>query len=394
MLELLRPNHAYPLYIHVPFCRKKCSYCAFYSIRQNATNQDQYQQVLMQEVSDVVSVLAHPFDTVYIGGGDPGLLDVAYLIELLDVITTHGKPVECTIEINPTSLTDEHERLIEAGVNRFSIGIQSMHETTLRTLGRQAAVSDNHRAFALINSWKRAHAIECNGDLMTCIPGQQISDAIQDIDTLVDMLHPDHISLYNLTIEEGTELSRQIADQTLPLSSEDQQYDILNACWEHLHARGYEHYEISNFSQNRTHRSRHNEHYWRLDDYIGLGPAAAGTLTTDDGNVIRTACTPSVTSYQRVWKAYHYETLTTSEVMLELILVGLRTADGIDLASWKSRFSQDFTKICHHTIERCMQQSPPLMMCDAHRCALTEVGFMMLDSIVALCAEELEASAP
>jgi oxygen-independent coproporphyrinogen-3 oxidase len=348
----------------------------------------------LQEVEELVSVLTKPFDTVYIGGGDPGLLDIKYLIALLGHITTHGNPVECTIEINPTSLREEHERLLDSGVNRFSIGLQSMQDPSLRTLGRQATVSDNLRALHFINRWKQQYPIQFNGDLMTCIPGQQIADALEDIDTFVDIADPDHISLYNLTIEEGTELARQVADHRLPLPSEDQQYEMLSACWDHLSDRGYHHYEISNFAKSGDQRSFHNQHYWHLDDYIGLGPSAAGTLTTQTGAVIRTSCTPSVTSYQKAWTSYQYETLCTSDVMVELILVVLRTADGIDLASWKRRFSHDFTQLCAHTIEQCIQQDPPLMTCDLQRCALTEAGFMMLDSIIFRCADELQSCAP
>ncbi len=395
MLTYIDPHTPYSLYIHVPFCRKKCSYCAFYSVpEQNCpVNQSEnYMGVLLQELQEVVSILRRPFETIYIGGGDPGILQIEDLSRILSLSHTHGSPNECTMEINPNSLSQKHEVLFEKGLNRISMGIQSMQERHLAALGRLATPEENIHALSILNQWKNENGIGINVDLMTCIPGQSISDALLDIDTVIQELSPDHISLYNLTIEEGTPLAYSLEHGTLHVPHEDEQYEMLHACWNHLETYGFEHYEISNFSRSRKTRSKHNERYWNLQNYIGLGPSAAGTMFVDSLHALRTHGVPNLDIYakSKPFEAYEYEKLGEKELIEESLLVGLRTSDGILVSDWNKRFGKSFMNLFSETLNRLQTHNAELMRIDSNHVALTQEGFMLLDSLVLSFIQELE----
>ena len=386
MVSYLQVDQDYSLYIHIPFCTTKCSYCAFYSeeIRRTTTAIDSFAAVLTEELRTVVAHLEKPFSTVFIGGGNPGLLSIEQLISLLRIVKTHGKPHEITIEMNPESLSLDHSLLCEEGVDRFSIGIQSLQEKHLNTLGRNSTVAVQKRAFSIINELKKSYDFRLNADLMTCIPGQSIADAISDIDTLIDTIDVDHISLYNLTIEEGTPLAKSIGNNTLHVMNEDEQSEMLQSCWDRLALHGFDHYEISNFSRGKVNRCLHNERYWKLDQYIGLGPSAAGTIITEHGNAVRSTGVADVHTYSNSgpFSSYRFEMLHQSDLMVELLLVGLRTSDGIDIVAWNKRFSTDFDALFAQAIKRFAELSLPLIQRNTSHFALTEAGFMILDAIV------------
>ena len=399
MLTHLDPSGSYALYLHIPFCRRRCSYCAFYAEPCNSASRakiQEYHAILLRELTDVTRTLQNPFETIYIGGGNPGLLTIDEIRTLLCQAHVHTDAVECTMEINPGSLTASHEQLFDVGLNRLSIGIQSMHERHLRTLGREATVAVNRKALALVRDMKKRNQFRLNLDLMTCIPGQSIADAIRDIDIILEEAEPDHLSVYNLTVEEGTSLARAVDAQTIHIIDEDSQYEMLSACWNHLKTCGFSQYEIANFSISHDHRSQHNQRYWSLKDYIGLGASAAGTLSTPDGRAIRTTSVASVDTYLRQppWQSYSYELLTKHDLMLELILVGLRTHDGIDTQAFRDCFGVEFSHVFSKTIEKLSAQRPPLLRYQRGAYALTEQAFMLLDTLVLSFAEELDDTAP
>lgn len=394
MLEIISPENDYSLYIHVPFCTTKCSYCAFYSevSQKTGDNSTLYGEKLIAELRAVVDRLGTPFTSVHIGGGNPGLLSIEQLTTILDVVSQFGPSAEITIEMNPETLSLEHGILFEHGLNRLSIGIQSMQARHLATLGRNTSVDMNRKAAHVITSFRKDHRFRLNCDLMTCIPGQSIPDALTDIDDVLSIFQPDHISLYNLTIEEGTPLARNVGAGRLQVMDKDGQAQMLQSCWNHLHANGFEHYEISNFSVDRAHRSHHNERYWRLEDYIGLGAGAAGTVSMYDGTAIRTTGIANLHRYidQPSFSTYDFEPLSKHELMIELLLVGLRTADGIDRHRWHHWFSADFPEGMIRMVEDIEQRIGGLFILDEHHLALTEKGFMVLDSLVYQLSETLE----
>ena len=396
MLELLQPEYAYALYLHTPFCRNKCAYCAFYSVASDTklpTLQRQFINKLTEELTLVTEVLQKPFSTIYIGGGDPGLLSLDQLANVLELAHRRGMPEECTMEINPGSLSEAHEELFSLGLSRLSIGIQSMNPQHLRTLGRGATVEENLEAFRLLGEFRKRHRFRLNIDLMTCIPGQSIADARRDIDTVISAISPDHISLYNLTVEEGTPLAHSVDHGSLKVLGEDAQSHMLLACWGHLSRAGFSQYEISNFSLSRTTRSHHNEQYWTLHDYIGLGPSAAGTLSQPSGSVTRTTGAPHIHRYiqELAFSIYDQELLEKKERMIEALLVGLRTTDGIDLTDWNHRFETPFARLFPETLQMLESMKPEVVASSGSRSfSLNTQGLMVLDTIVLTFACELD----
>jgi oxygen-independent coproporphyrinogen-3 oxidase len=394
MLNHINPHDIYSLYIHIPFCTSKCSYCAFYSevISNVVEERKTFGQKIMQELRFIVGNLETPFSTAYIGGGNPGLLPIEDLQGLLDLIGTHGPTGETSIEMNPESLRIEHETLFDHGLDRLSIGIQSMNERHVKTLGRNANISINMRAASIIREFRKSKSFGLNCDLMTCIPGQTIEDAISDIDVVIALFNPNHISLYNLTVEEGTPLADRVDNGTLQVMDEDGQAEMLQACWDHLKSRGFEHYEISNFSRDKAGRSHHNERYWRLENYIGIGPSAAGTLFKSDSQALRTNGVNNLHAYvdKAPFTTYTYEILDERQLMLETLLVALRTREGIDKRVWNRRFSYDFQMLFRDRVSYLSTIDPYLFSDTEVRFSLTEKGFMVLDAIIIHMSEALE----
>lgn len=396
MVEHLRADHAYALYIHIPFCRRKCAYCAFYSVSSDSNTeslQKAFVERLIEELHLVTDTVRRPFSTIYLGGGDPGMLSLQQVARILQVTQRHGLADECTMEINPGSIRKEHEQLFDLGLNRLSIGVQSLSEHHLQTLGRTTSVEENLEAFDLIKQFRRKRRFRLNIDLMTCIPGQRIDDAIEDIDTVLSEVMPDHISLYNLTIEEGTELAKSVDRGALPVFSEEAQFEMLKACWDHLERSGFHQYEVSNFSLSRESRSHHNEQYWQLNDYIGLGPSAAGTLTRVDGKVVRTTGDSHLRRYihQKSFSIYTNEVVDKSDLILEFLLVGLRTSDGISYASWDSRIGIPFQELFPHTLQTLSSMEPAVVaVSNPNAFSLNAQGLMLLDAIILTFASELD----
>lgn len=345
----------------------------------------------MQELSLVAERRKQPFSTVFFGGGNPGVLSVGQMRSLLRMIGSTGKSGETTMEINPESLTEAHGSLVQDGLTRISIGIQSLSRQHLDILGRNVSREGNLRALGIARRLREQTGIQVNCDLMTCIPGQTVADALADIDELVDNIDADHISLYNLTVEEGTRLARQVGDGELAIPDEDAQEQILRSCWDHLREMGYEQYEISNFSKSKQTRCRHNERYWRLENYIGLGPAAAGTVATPGGEVRMTGA-DDLHAYLRssAFGIYDMEELPMTTVMEELLLVGLRTACGIDKTGWRNRFGIGFDSMFAPAVRTLLHGGRELVCDEEDRLHLSAQGLMVCDAIIMRLAQEIK----
>ncbi len=251
------------LYIHIPFCRKKCNYCDFYSIGGACGVPAEYIQAVKREIT-----LYQPFTaaTVYFGGGTPSLLTPGQVGDILSVIDIQPG-AEITLEANPDTLTYENlAGYRAAGVNRLSIGVQTVYNSSLETLGR---IHDADKA-ALAFKWARQAGFEnISGDLMIGLDNYSFDEMYATIDFLKNR-GATHISAYMLKIEEGTPF---YYNRPKNLADEDRLADYYLAACEKLAARGYQQYEISNFCLPGFH-SRHNTIYWRLEDYLGIGPGA------------------------------------------------------------------------------------------------------------------------
>jgi oxygen-independent coproporphyrinogen-3 oxidase len=253
------------LYIHIPFCDKKCPYCDFYSLGGSSNLFDDYAQALLRAVEKAP---ASRVDTVYFGGGTPSIWGTERLCAVLDAVSKRFdvlEHAEITLEGNPGSLNEPMlQRLREKGFNRISIGIQSTFDDTLRVLGRRHSAKE---AIESVHNAHRAGFRHISADLMLAVPGQTIEQAKADIDRLAS-LPVDHLSVYLLKHEQGTDFFAQKP------ASDDLTADIYLAAVERCEKHGLQQYEISNFALSPAAQSRHNKKYWLCQPTLGIGPSA------------------------------------------------------------------------------------------------------------------------
>ena len=355
------------LYIHVPFCRRKCDYCAFYSVTPSSCMSDaadRYMNVLLSEVKALSDDWGKPFHTVFIGGGNPGMLGYERLRAILEEAARNGIPEECTVELNPESITEEIMSL-RPYLTRVSVGIQSMDDEILRHLGRNARSADNERALSILSS----SPFDFNADIMTAVPGFSAEHTLDDI-RRVASFNPGHISLYCLTFEEGTPLS----EREVPIGDEAERETLLS-CWSLLSELGYRHYEVSNFAKEGK-ECLHNKVYWNLGQYIGFGPSAESSIGY--GTVVSMREPETVEEYISRPELTCFD-LSSAEIEEEVLLTSLRTACGIGKGEYRKRFGHSFDDVYGERIGRL---DPSFYVNSSERFSLTEEGFLMLDRII------------
>lgn len=341
---------------------------------------EKYMQRLEAELEAVVSSSNSAFSTIFVGGGNPGCLTFTQLQSMLSLAHTKGKPNECTIEMNPETFNRSLFPLFEESlVTRVSMGIQSMDDGVLATLGRNARRADNLRSIALAQEAHDQYGVELSFDLMLCLPGQTLEMAISDVDEIMSLASPSHISLYCLTVEEGTDLSEKVSSGLLPVLDEDGQEAFLWGVWNHLKGFGFRHYEVSNFSRDDQ-NCKHNLTYWNLDSYLGLGCSAVSALR--EGPRLQHVTqnqTLFIYAHDDPFTGYSEETLTLSEHMEEFLMMALRTDIGIDKEVFAKRFSRSFDKNFSSVIETLDSR---WYVSTEQSFSLTENGFMVLDEVV------------
>ncbi len=367
MMEGLDRSHPLSLYIHVPFCTRKCDYCAFYSEPLASCPQDsisRYLDILLKEIHALNEDWKKPYRTIFIGGGNPGILGYGNIRRIVEAASEHGRPEEATAELNPENVTEDIESL-SGCLTRISVGIQSLDETTLRTLGRNASRLSSIRALSILSG----SSFRWNADIITAVPGESIDDALRDIDGIASF-SPGHISYYCLSFEEGTPL----IGREKPVG-EEMEREFLRAGWKRLRELGYEHYEVSNFAKEGE-RCMHSEVYWHLGQYAGFGPGAESSVGWREAVSMREnetlsgylsspmlTCTP----------------LTAAETEEEFLLTALRTSDGISKEGYRERFGRDFDSVYGSRIRGIPKES---YRNSSSSFSLTEEGFLILDWII------------
>lgn len=266
------PNKA-GIYIHIPFCVKKCNYCAFLSGPAGPEVRQEYVNHLIKEIR-LRSREVPEADTIYFGGGTPSLLTPEQVGDILNEVRrafriTEG--AEVTLEANPGTLTEESlAGFRAAGINRLSMGVQSMDDRRLRYLGRIHTAEDVRRDVKLA---REAGFHNINLDLIFAIPGTDLSDAMEDLEAIA-ALEPEHISFYSLQLEEGTSFFRDFEAGKLREVPDETDREMYHRGIQALREKGYRHYEISNFARPGC-ESRHNSKYWNMAEYVGLGLGAS-----------------------------------------------------------------------------------------------------------------------
>ncbi len=325
------------VYIHVPFCRRKCLYCDFQSRPYRGQDEADYLEAIRREISLRAGEETGPADTIYFGGGTPSVVSVHVLPAVLDAIARSigiAAGAEITAEANPESVRpDVLAAWRRAGVNRLSLGVQAWQDTLLRALGRL------HDRTAVVRAYELARAAgftNVSVDLMFGLPGQTMRDWEETL-AAVAALGPEHVSAYALQVEEGTLLHRLVSLGRLSVPDEDTQADMYELLRAAMAAAGYEHYEISNFARPGF-RCRHNLVYWHNGDYAGFGPAAWSHRGRRRWGNTGDLAVYAAKLAKGVLPVEQEEVVNDREAMGETMMLGLRLVEGISDAEFRAKF--------------------------------------------------------
>lgn len=376
------------VYVHIPFCVRKCNYCDFLSGPADRESRENYITALLREIHSYKELAGdYEVKTIFLGGGTPSSIDAIHISEILraleEVFGFHAKDcpeMEITMEINPGTVTREKlQTYYNAGINRISFGLQSANDEELKLLGRI------HTFEQFVENYQMARAIgfkNINIDLMSALPGQTI-ESYQNTLEKVMSLEPEHISAYSLIIEEGTpfyelysEESKLEPEKKLPGEDVDRQMYALTR--KVMHEHGFERYEISNYAK-AGYECRHNITYWRRGDYLGLGSGAASLINQE-----RFSNERNLQEYIRLAESelpegeYHrqlrreIEHLNVQDEMEEFMFLGLRMMQGVSVEAFQNYFEKNIMEVYGDTIQKLIDEE--LLVLENGYLALTEHG--------------------
>jgi putative oxygen-independent coproporphyrinogen III oxidase len=369
------------LYVHIPWCVRKCPYCDFNShASAESLPEAAYADALLADLDlDIARVRDRSLESVFIGGGTPSLFSADAIAHLLKGIAERlacTPDMEVTLEANPGTLeAGKFDGFRQAGVNRLSIGIQSFNNASLEQLGR---IHDADAAIAAVQQAKASGFERLNLDLMFGLPGQSLADALADIHTAI-ALQPSHLSFYQLTLEPNT-----LFHQYPPRLPEDERiWEMQQACRQALAGAGFEQYEVSAWARNGDH-CRHNLNYWQFGDYLGVGAGAHGKLTDpDSGQVARNWRIKNPRSYLAAAGTTDVvggETLITeAELPVEFLMNHLRLREGFRHFVFEERTGLSIRCLAK-PLTQCIQAD--LLMQDGDRICCTDRGWNFLDNVL------------
>lgn len=370
------------LYIHIPFCKQKCSYCDFCSYANKESFIKRYIQCVLKEIIEVENNNKIDFEngkddlflvkTIYIGGGTPSLIDSKYIVQIIEDIKLNfeiDEKAEITIEVNPGTVTLEKlEDYKRAGINRLSIGLQSTHEHLLKEIGRIHTYLDFLDTFRFA---REAGFENINVDLMIGLPNQTLEEVKDSIEEIVSM-EPEHISVYSLILEENTPLFKKV-EEGLELPNEDLERKMYWAVKQTLEQNNYIHYEISNFAK-KGYESKHNLDCWNQKEYIGFGVAAHSYT-----NGIRYSNIENLEQYIKNYEEdkteenlVFHEKQDMEAMQKEYMLLGLRKIDGVSIQEFKIKFVANPVFLYHDKLEKLVNEE--LVEIDGDMIKLTNKG--------------------
>lgn len=328
------------LYIHIPFCIKKCGYCDFVSFNYNETSMMQYLSYLKKEIV-MNSDKSKQIHTVFIGGGTPSLMSGDMVKSLMDVLNDAFDMTTCkevTLESNPGTITKE--KLIaykRAGINRVSIGVQTLNDETLKTLGR---IHEVQTVYDTVDLFKEVGMTNFNMDLMFGLPGQSLEHLTSTVDKMIG-LNPSHISAYSLKFEEGTPFYEKLEKGDLEALDDESDRAMYHCVVNKLNEAGYHQYEISNFSK-EGYPCKHNLVYWEKKDYLGLGIAAHSCIGKERFYNVDTLEAYYKKIDQNVKPVEAITPIDEADDLFETIMLQLRLNEGLNVASLNEKFAIDF----------------------------------------------------
>ena len=358
------------IYIHIPFCKKKCFYCDFTSYCNKDDKIKPYMSALKKEIQ--LQNIKSRIDTIYIGGGTPSYIDCKYIDEIMEEIKKKNvsENAEITIEVNPGTVTEE--KLIqykESGVNRLSIGLQSTNNKLLKQIGR---IHDYDQFLETYNMVRKIGFKNINVDLMLGLPNQRIQDLKESLDIIIK-LNPEHISIYSLIVEDDTPIKLQIESGKLTLPDEETERHMYWYVKNMLELNGYKHYEISNFSKPGF-ESKHNMNCWNQNEYIGFGISAHSYR-----DITRYSNTTNIDEYIKNIKSDNlaknriiHEIQKEHDIEKEYMLLGLRKIKGIKINDFKSKFVKNPIYVFRKELKKLSDEN--LIAVDANSIRLTPRG--------------------
>ena len=373
------------LYLHIPFCERKCLYCDFYSIESRAPMEG-FLDALEREIRAYKAYGAlEPVSTLFLGGGTPSLLSPPQLERIMGSLREHftiAADAEVTLETNPGTVSGRTIAAFRSlGVNRLSIGIQSFRAEELRFLDR---IHDAHQAEACVRMARAEGFANVSVDLIYALPGQT---ALQWEETLSRALslEPDHVSAYSLIVEQGTPLARLVAEGTVVPAAAEQEAILYEGTMAVMKKNGFEHYEVSSYARPGF-TCRHNIAYWTHENYLGFGPSAHSFwMEKNSQSAVRWANVANIASYggflgEGKLPVTMREDIGRAQMMNERLFLGLRSG-GIDLQRWKNDFGAEFPAAQRNLAADLEREGRVILGGDSIR--LTDHGYMVCDEIAA-----------
>lgn len=346
------------IYIHIPFCKRKCFYCDFCSFETNANLYKEYVDCLIEEIKNCnVNNKEVLIKTIYIGGGTPSIIDEKYIELIISVLKdkfNFDKKCEMTIEVNPgTANIDKLKKYKEIGINRLSIGLQTTNDRLLNLIGRIHNFNEFENVYDIARSVGFKNV---NVDLMIGLPTQTIDDVVESLDKIIKK-NPEHISVYSLILEEGTKLEKMVKNRKIDVLEDELERDMYWTVKRTLKQNGYNHYEISNFAKSGF-ESKHNTDCWKQHEYLGFGLSAHSYF-----NDIRYSNICDISKYISNIKNKDFEkNVEINEIQdkkskeNEFIILGLRMLKGVNIDSFYKIFNENPTKMYAKQIEKLTNQ--------------------------------------
>ena len=371
------------LYIHIPFCKRKCKYCDFVSYSNIDNRIQKYIFYLKKEIEDIGISNSNAYKmgedslinikTIYIGGGTPSYIDSKYIKEILEKVRENYKvseDVEITLEMNPGTIDESKlQDYKEAGINRISIGLQSTNNEALKRIGRIHTYEEFLEAFLLA---RKVGFENINVDLMLALPKQTIGELEEGLEKVIE-LNPEHISIYSLILEENTALYNEVNDGKYIMPSDEEERKMYWKTKRKLEKAGYIHYEISNFAK-KGFESKHNLACWNQEEYIGVG-AAAHSYT----NNVRYSNIDDIEKYinnfeigKDIDNLIFHEKQNHESKIKEYMILGLRKIEGIDIDKFKNKFFGNPLYIFRKELDKLIKED--LVEIDGNYIKLTSKG--------------------
>lgn len=358
------------IYVHIPFCKKKCDYCDFISYCNKDNLIEKYVEAMKKEIES--QNIKPEITTIYIGGGTPSYIDSKYIIQIINKIKEKNvlPNPEITIEVNPGTVTMEKlEDYRSCGINRISIGLQSTNNTLLKEIGR---IHDFKQFLETYKMAKKVGFKNINVDLMLGLPNQRIKDLKESLEQILK-LKPKHVSVYSLIVEDGTPIANKIEKGELQLPDEELERNMYWFVKNTLELNGYKHYEISNFAK-KGYESKHNLNCWNQKEYIGIGVAAHSYR-----DITRYSNTENIEEYIKNVNNEEFnknkiihEVQKEDDAKKEFMLLGLRKIDGIKISDFKNKFGDNPIYLYRNELKKLIDEK--LLIIDNNNIRLSNKG--------------------